>query len=210
MTLPTPLEMGALAGACALGAGLALFFTKSLRLAMSLAAAAAVLTLCASVAYGYEKMGEDKIQPQLDAANARISKMDAAAKQFAIDADKAQRAATSVFKGQLASLKATNAQLNAKLAAQDAAIRNINVPAAVGQLLQPAIDAANSGTAPAPVAGAGGNAATAAGVPGDTDVASWEGWSLQVVDLYGRCVAQVTGLQRYVADITAAQPKPVQ
>ena len=198
-SLPTPLELGALAGLCTVAAVACLWLTSSVKLCMYLGAAAFVLGLCASVAYGYEKMGEAKIQPQLDAAIADIHRSNVVAAQFQVAESAANAKAAAAIKARNAALAKLNANVQGQIDAQAAAVRDVPVAPAVVSLLNHAISQSSDGN---PSAGSGANDGAAAVTVGD-----WESWSAVAIDLYGHCVAQVTGLQAYITDLVAASPK---
>lgn len=72
MSLPSPLFMSALGGSLLVAAGLITFFMPTLiRVALTIGAVGGVLLLCAGVALGYEKLGGDKRQPEVDALTKR-------------------------------------------------------------------------------------------------------------------------------------------
>lgn len=206
MILPSPLAISALGTTLIVGGALGAFFLKQVRLGVIAGLVGAFLLACAGVAYGYEAMGEAKIRPQLDAANARIANDEARAESFRQDAVVAQTVTDAALKAKNARITALDKQLRAKVNALPPAVANAVVPADVGGVLQPAIDAVNASAA----AGAGvvAEGATAAAVSiRSTTTAAWVDWSVTVIEAYGQCSNQVAGLQDYVAKLVAASEK---
>ena len=197
-SLPTPLELGALAGLCTVAAVACLWLTSSVKLCMYLGAAAFVLGLCASVAFGYEKMGEAKIQPQLDAAIANINHANAVAAQFQVAESAANAKAAAAIKARNAALAQLHTNVEAQINAQAAAVRDAPVNPAVVSLLNGAISQSRDGNSPA---GPGVDGSTAPVTVGD-----WEHWSGVAIDYYGHCLAVANGLQDYINGLVAASP----
>jgi hypothetical protein len=208
VVLPSPTELAALGTALLVGAGL-VFFLKSPSLAFDLAIAGALTLAAASIAYGYYAMGEDHIRPQLVACEKKIEEANARAQSFFDQAASKVAQLEALTKEKNAAIAKLTVDFNARLDAQAAEVRNIVVPASAGELLQPAIDAANGA---ASVAGRfGGGATTTAAVARDTTLGAVEGWAGAVVSLYADCASRLTGIQELYTDLqrSSAQLKPV-
>lgn len=203
MILPSPLAISAAGTALIVGGGLVFFFLKSIRLALIMGIAGGVCLTCAGVAYGYEEIGIAKVQPKLDAALARIANDEARAESFRLDAIAAQAKADADLKTKNDRIAALGKQLREKINALPPAVANAVVPADIGRVLQPAIDAVNAGSAAGAGAVAEGAAAAAVSV-GATTVQAWADWSATVIEMYGQCGNQVTGLQGYIDKLVIA------
>jgi len=201
MHLPTPLEMGALGTAALIGAGLVMWFLKSVRIAAVLFAASMALFGAAAVANGYEAMGEAKIQPKLDAANARIANDEARAESFRQDALVAAANAASQVRAKNAELEKLRNTMQGRIDALTKEVTGAPVRAAAGQLLDNFVAEAN---AAAFGPGADAEARAAAAAARDATVAEWVQWGGKVSALYGRCASQVIGLQTYVKSLGTA------
>jgi hypothetical protein len=206
--LPSPLELSLLGGALLAAAALVWFFLKLIRIGLYLGAAGLVVLFAASVAFGYEKMGEDKIQVKLDAANAKLEQAYTRAQEFRDAAVQAQAETVKVIKDRDEKLAIVAKSLGDKINAQARTIRDLRFPADARVLINSVIDDAQRAAGGSGVAGA---AAPAAEAPaGDTTVGAVEQWAGEVVGLYGRCVSRVEGLQSYVKKLqvasVAAQP----
>jgi hypothetical protein len=208
--LPTPLELSLYGAGLLAAAALVFYFLHLLRVSVYLAAAGGLLLFAASVAYGYEKMGEDKIRPQLEAANAKLEQAYTRAQEFRAAAVEAQDATVAIIKDRDAKLALVAKSLGDKINAQAATIRNLRFPGAARVLINSAINDAERATG-----GPGADAAPAAPTedsvgPDDTTVGAIEVWAGQVVGLYGQCTARVAGLQSYIQKLhvasVAAQP----
>lgn len=201
MNLPSPLEMGALGTGALVGAGLVLFFLKSVKIAALLFAVSMALFGAAAVANGYEKMGEAKIQPKLDAALTRIANDEARAESFRHDAVAAAAASAAQVKAKNVELAKLANTMQGRIDALSKQVSAAPVGAAAGQLLDNFIAESNL-AAFGP--GSDAEARAAATAARDTTVAEWEQWGGKVSALYGRCASQVIGLQNYVSQIGAA------
>lgn len=201
--LPSPGAMMALGGSLLVAAALIFVFLHLLRVAIYLGMAGVILTVVASAGFGYEAQGEAKIMPQVVALQKVVDDANARAAQFQRDAVAASARADALAKSRRAAIVAAVAPLRAQINAQAAAIRNLSIPAAAGELLNPAINAINTANSAA-VGAADGAAPTAATVAGATTLGAVEGWAGQVVEQYGECVSQVKGLQQWAGDIVKA------
>ena len=209
MMLPSPLAMTALGTALIVGAGLIFFFLHVIRIALIVGAIGAVLLFAAGIAFGYERMGEAKIQPQLDAALAKLSKLDAEATQFKSEAIAASDHAVALVKAKNAQIVALNAKLRERINALPPEVANLSVPAPAGVLLNTNIaDANDSAFGP----GAGDQARAAAAAAATATVRDWVAWGSAVSVQYGRVAAQLTAIQAYVDGLAAASARaaPVQ
>ena len=206
-TLPTPGAMAAWGSALLLLAVLAFIFLHAIRLALYLGAGGLIVLMAASVAFGYEEQGRQQIMPQVLALQAQVKAANDEAAQFKAAAALASQQAAAAVRSKRAAVAAAVAPLRARIAAQDAAIRNLSIPADAGVLLQPAIDAVNATAATA--AGASGGAAAAAAVAGPTTLGQVEQWAGTVIGQYGDCVAEVKGLQDYANGAIQAAAKAV-
>ncbi len=201
MFLPTPLELGALGTGALVAAGLVFWFLKSMRIAMLLGIAGVALLGACAVAGGYESMGEAKIQPKLDAANARIANDEARAESFRQDALVAAAAAAKQVQAKNDQLKKITDTLQGRIDALEKQVSAAPVGAAAGQLLDNLVAESNLA---AFGAGADAEARAAAAAARDTTVAQWVEWGGKVSALYGRCASQVIGLQDYVKGLGSA------
>jgi hypothetical protein len=190
--LPSPIKLGLWGTGLAIAAGLSAFFLHSVRLALYLGVTAGVLLFSAAVATGYEKMGEDKIIPQLQKVTAELQQAYDRAAQFQADAVAAQARATASDAARRKALAELKATLEERISAQADAVRNAAVADVVVRDLNAAIASFNS---TAPVARAVEGAATAATVAAGVTVEGWERWSGEAIRLYGECASQVRGLQ---------------
>lgn len=91
MTLPSPLEIGAIGSALIVGAGLVFFFLKAFEMAMLLGAAGGALIVVAGLLSQYVQMGDDKRaavdKPLLEQKDAELAAC-STDKQTALDANK--------------------------------------------------------------------------------------------------------------------------
>jgi hypothetical protein len=207
MTLPTPLEMTVLGTGLIVAAGLVFFFLKILQMALWLGAAGCLLLLCASIAFGYEDMGEKKIQPLLDAANSKISRIDAASTEFKRVAGVSAVQATQATQAKNAALAQLRTAQKGRLDAQPPDVAGLVIPAAASVYLNSNISAANLA---ALGLGAGDEAAAAAAAATTTKLRDWEEWGTAVSNQYGRVAGQLIELQNHYNRLFASQPAPVQ
>lgn len=211
MVLPTPLELAALGAGLLIAGGLVVWFLHMFELGVIVCVAGVAVLGAASVAGEYETMGENKIKPQLVALQAKVDEAEARAQKFFADAQAAVKRANEAALARNRAIDAMKVAVQEKIRAQSEAVRNIPIPADAGSVLQPAIDAANAGSAVA--SDLGSQAAAAATVAGDTTLGAVEEWAGTVIGLYASCTSQVAGLQGYVNALVAASPdekKPAQ
>lgn len=205
MILPTPLAITAAGTGLIVGAGLVFFFLKQIKLALIMGIAGGFLLACAGVAYGYVAQGKAEVraelQPQLDAKIAQLAQIQDEYEKFQVAAVRFHDHAVNELKAKEAQLTQQAKTFEEKLNAQPPEVANVVVPAAAGVLLNSHIAETNT-TVFGPDAGREAAAAAAAAI--DSTVRSWEVWSGQVIDQYGKCASQVLGLQDYVGQITAA------
>lgn len=201
--LPDPGTLTACGGGLLIAAGLVFVFLHSIRLALYLGAAAFLMLFAGSVGFGYEAKEEAILMPRIVALQKVVDDANARAAQFQRDAVAASARADALAKSRRAAIVAAVAPLRAQINAQAAAIRNLSIPAAAGELLNPAINAVNATNSTAASIAADG-ATAAASVAGATTLGAVEGWAGQVVEQYGECVSQVHGLQQWASDIVKA------
>jgi hypothetical protein len=147
--LPSPLAMTALGTALVVAAGLLLWFAMAtmLKLALILGGIGGALLLAASVAYGYELKGEEKLRPRLDAAEAAVERQRVYANQLTANWRASQEKSAKLA----AAMKARDDE-NAKLRAQQIAqlpkaVVDLPFPAAAVRVLNAAARAsANTGS----------------------------------------------------------------
>lgn len=198
--LPAPGWYAGLAGLLMLGVVGAVLLLKDIRLAVELGVGAAVLSFLAYAAIGYEHMGENRLIPERNALAAQVQ----------MDKDRADsfRADAAALQAQLAKERKRKAPIIIKqvqateeaIHAQPEAVRAIVVPAAVGSLLDSAI---NATTGDADSAGPGGTASHSGADPyvprlRDEAMLGYHGGGVGVVvEQTGRLVpAAGVGLQR--------------
>jgi hypothetical protein len=187
-------------------AGLVFFFAHLIRLALMLAAVGFVLGFAASVAFGYEELGKDKIRPELVKAQTELSRLAAAAAQFQIDAAVAQKKAVDANRAKNAALTQLKAKEKELLDAQDKLVANAPVGGAAGVFLNTVIANVNdSSFGP----GAGDSARAAAAISSASVVRQWEEWGAYCANEYGKVSARVDGLQTYVNGLNAAGQRAV-
>jgi hypothetical protein len=199
--LPTPLEMTALGTALIVGAGLVFWFLKSVQIAMYMALAAGALFLCATVAYGYEQLGEAKIQPKLDAALAQLAKLDAEATQFRSDAMVARDAAVATIRSKNAAIATLTAKVKEGLDAQNPVVANTVVPSDAVVWINTHIASANVA---AFGAGTGDEATAAAAHAVAGTVRQWEEWGAECADKYSATVIELNAVQDYYARLVTS------
>ena len=195
--LPSPLAMTALGTALVVGAGLLIFFLHMVKLAFYLGIAGGVLLFAASVAYGYEIKGEDKLRPRLEAAEAAVERQRVYADQLVSNWRASQEKSAKLA----AAMKARNDE-NAKLRAQQVA----QLPPAVAGMPFPAAAVRVLNDAARATANAGGEAqANAAGVAapdpraagGDSTVGAVAAVCSEWADAYKDARDQVIGWNAY-------------
>jgi hypothetical protein len=191
--LPSPLKLGLWGTGLVIAAGLTAFFLRSIRLALYLGLAGGLLLFSAAIATGYEKMGEDKIIPQVQELTGKLEQAYQRAAQFQADAVASQARATQAVRERNQALAKLKQTLEDQLRAQSDAVRSAVVDPAVRVFVNAAASSINGASS---VAGAGADAtATSATGAGDVTVGDWEVWSARVAALYGSCASQVRGLQ---------------
>jgi hypothetical protein len=160
-----------------------------------------LVIFASTVAFGYERMGEAKVQPKLDAALSQLKTEHDANELFKQQAAAAQAAAAAKIKALRAQLAAQAKTFQEKIDAQPASVAGVRIPADASRVLNGLIGDVND-SAIGPHAGDEARAAAASAV--DTTLKQWEIWGGQVVTMYGQCAAQVNGLQDYVSKLAAA------
>lgn len=209
-SLPTPTELTLAGTGLIVAGGLAVWFLPAFkRIGVYAILAGGLILFAASVAAGYKQQGIDEIMPKLQACEKKIEEANALAENFRTQAVAAVARLEAATKAKRDAINKLTADFNARLAAQDEQIRNLRIPAAAGQLLQPAIDAAN--VSAGLVTQSSVDAAASAAVAGDTTLAAVEQWAGEVTGLYANCATQVAGLQQYVDTLVknSAQLQPV-
>lgn len=204
--LPSPWWMAGTGTVLLVGAGLVFFFAHLIRLALMMAAAGLVLGFAASVAFGYEELGKDKIRPELVKAQTELSRLAAAAAQFQIDAAVAQKRAVDANRAKNVALAKLKDKTKELLDAQDKLVANAPVGGAASVFLNTIIADVNDSTFGP---GAGDSARAAAAVSSATIVRQWEEWGAYCASEYGKVSARVDGLQTYVNGLNAAGAKAV-
>ncbi len=199
--LPSPLSM-AIAGGVFIAAAVAIvFFLHILRIALIVGAIGGILLFASSVAYGYEKLGEDNIRPALEKALGELRDLAARSAQFEIEANVAQKKAVEATAAKNTALKKLAASVKKALDAQAKQIADAVVPPPVVVFVNATVaDVNDSAFGP----GAGDAAGAAATTPAPTTVRQWEEWSAEVASLYGECAAKVDGLHTYINGLHAA------
>lgn len=141
--LPSPLDLAALGGLLCVAGGASFYFAPAMfKLSAILAGAGGVLLLVSGAAFGYERMGEAKLQPKLDAALNRAETAEGLLekqRQYAAELDqKAKNAATDSEAAYELYLKehADNEKLTrAQRAAIPADVASMRIPESVISLL---------------------------------------------------------------------------
>jgi hypothetical protein len=196
--LPSPLAIGATGAGFIVAAVLAVLLLKAIRAGVYLGAAGLLCLFASAVAGGYEAMGEDKIIPQLEAANAKLEQAYQRAAQFQADAVAAQNKAAAAVRDRAALMARLKKALEDGVNGLPKEVADTRVGAAAGVLLNSTVAAVNDS---AFGAGAGQEAAAVAAAAADSTVRDWVRWGGEVSQLYGACASQVIGLQEYVAKL---------
>jgi hypothetical protein len=204
-TLPTPGELTALGIGLLVVAGLVVFFLHEIKLAFYLGAGGVIVLICASVAFGYEAMGEAKIMPQVIALQKLVDDANAEAGRFKALATAAQATAEAALKAKKAAQAKAHSAFVEAVNAQPAIVLTQLVPVPVVELLNSAVDSANASAGLVADAGSKTVAAATSGVT----VRDWELWSGTVVQQYADLANQVQGLQAYIQTLSDNAPATV-
>lgn len=205
--LPSPEWMATIGTTLCVAGGMAAWFLPVAKRVGFYAIGAGMLLIFAStVAFGYERMGEEKIIPERDRALAQLKTEHDANELFKKQAAAAQAKAAATIKALRAQLDAQAKSFQEKVDAQPASVAGVRIPADASRLLNNYIADLNT----AAFGGESGQEArTAAAAAVDTTVAQWQTWGGQVALMYSECAVQVIGLQGYIGALVAASTTAV-
>lgn len=205
--LPAPGWYAGIAALLGLAFAGVVLFLKDIRLAVELGIAAAFASFLGVAAVGYENMGENKIIPQLNAANAQI----AAAEQRQQEMQTRFDAQTKQYEGTLAAKQAKIDSTQKQLAQEiktNAQLTRVVIPDLARRLFNASVEGKSHVEVPAPDAKQGDDGKT-----GADQGAAVAGPQVTLADLlsvvaennanHRACIAQVEEWQRFWTDFVA-------
>lgn len=193
MSLPTPLEMSSIGTGLLVLSGLGLWLMPSMiKLELLVAGIGVLLLTSAGVAYGYERMGAEKVQVLWDAdkksRQEHLAEVIVERENATNELEQKAREQRVVSDQRYADLKTRHDALAAKLDA-------VNVAGVVLDSLRDTVDTANAAMAGLTATTSGATAASAPATGSAVD-----GWFQVVAQRYTACVQRV-------ADVTAEYDK---
>lgn len=205
--LPAPGWYAGIAAALGLAVVGVVLLLKDIRLAVELGVAAAFVAFLGVAAVGYEHMGENKIIPQLNAANAEIAAAEAREK----DLQQKFTAQTAQYEGTLAKKQAEIASTQQKLQQEiktNAQLTRVVIPDLARRLFNASAQGRDHVEVPAPDAqqgndGKAGAAEGAAAVAPQVTLADLLAVVSENNANHRACIAQVEEWQRFWTDFVS-------